>query len=222
MTGGVTSRPPADRRVRPGAIGAGALQAALVVAYPFLALAGMARFGARAAALLLLALFALGQLRNLVARPREARAVLAMAALVAGPLLLAALLDDPRLILAVPAIVNLLLLLQFGLSLRTGRPMVERFARMQVDDLSPAELRYCRSVTVVWSAFFALNGAAAALLAAFAPRSWWALYTGAIAYALMGALFAGEYLVRKARFGRFGPGLLDRLLARLLPRASAR
>jgi uncharacterized membrane protein len=77
-------------------------------------------------------------------------------------------------------------------------------------------------VTVLWCAFFTLNGAATGLLAALAPRSWWALYTGAIAYVLMGALFAGEYLVRKARFGRFGPGLLDRLLARLLPRASAR
>lgn len=222
MTGGVTSAPPADRRVRPGAIVAGALQAALVIGYPFLAVAGVALLGARAAALLLLALFALGQLRNLVARPREARAVLAMAALIAAPLLLAALLDDPRLMLAVPTIVNLLLLAQFGLSLRRGPPMVERFARLQASDLSAAEVRYCRSVTVLWCAFFTLNGAATALLAALAPRGWWALYTGAIAYVLMGALFAGEYLVRKARFGRFGPGLLDRLLARLLPRASAR
>lgn len=222
MTGGGTSAPPVDRRVRPGALVAGAAQAALVVGYPFLAVAGVALFGARTAALLLLALFAAGQARNLIARPREARSVLAMAALIAAPLLLAALLDDPRLMLAVPTIVNLLLLAHFGLSLRSERPMVERFARMQVEDLSPAEIRYCRGVTVVWCAFFAANGAAAGLLAAFAPRGWWAAYTGAIAYALMGALFAVEYVIRKARFGRFGPGPIDRLLTRLLPGAGAR
>lgn len=216
MTDAAKSEPRGLRTLRAGAVVTAVIEAGLVVGYPFLATAGVALFGARTAAVLLFALFGLGQLRHLIARPREARAVLAMAAVIAVPLLLAALFDDPRVMLAVPTLVNLALLAQFGLSLRAERPMVERFARLQVDDLSPEELRYCRSVTVTWCAFFAANGATAALLAALAPRSWWTLYTGAISYALMGALFTVEYAVRKARFGRFGDGALDRILCRVL------
>jgi len=35
--------------------------------------------------------------------------------------------------------------------------------------LSAAEVRYCRSVTQVWSAFFVLNGSMAGVLALAAP-----------------------------------------------------
>jgi hypothetical protein len=37
----------------------------------------------------------------------------------------------------------------------------------------------------------------------------------------VGLLFAVEYVVRKKRFGRFGPGLVDRTLARFLSRPEA-
>lgn len=207
-------------RGRGWAIAAEVANAALLLGYPFLATAGLALFGTRTAALILLGAVVVGQGRRILERPREGRAVVAMAALIAAPLLVAAWVDDPRFMLGVPTLVNFALLAQFGLSLRSDRPMVERFARLQVDDLSPAEIRYCRTVTLVWCAFFVLNGTAAAGLALLAPRSWWAVYTGAVSYALMGALFAVEYVVRKVRFGRFGRGLLDRLLSRALRRVS--
>jgi len=81
-------------------------------------------------------------------------------------------------------------------------------------------VRYCRAVTAVWCGFFALNGAVAAALAALAPRAWWAAYAGGASYLLAGALFAAEYVVRKSRFGRYGHGLLDRLLASLFGNAA--
>jgi hypothetical protein len=43
------------------------------------------------------------------------------------------------------------------------------------------------------------------------------LYTGLIAYVLIGILGASEYVVRKARFREYGNGLHDRLLARVFP-----
>ena len=49
--------------------------------------------------------------------------------------------------------------------------------------------------------FFLLNGLVSLGLALFAPLAIWTLYTGGIAYLLMGALFAGEYAIRKIRFG---------------------
>lgn len=57
-------------------------------------------------------------------------------------------------------------------------------------------------MTVVWCAFFLVNGSAATALAVWAPRSWWAAYCGVISYLLVGTLFAVEYLIRKRRFGR--------------------
>ena len=54
-------------------------------------------------------------------------------------------------------------------------------------------------------------------LALYAPVSLWALYTGLIAYVLIGALAAGEYLVRKLRFRDYGLRLHDRLIMRVFP-----
>ena len=45
----------------------------------------------------------------------------------------------------------------------------------------------------------------------------WAMYNGGIAYALMGMMFVGEYLLRQYRFRKYGGGLHDRLLSRIFP-----
>ena len=116
--------------------------------------------------------------------------------------LVAALARDQRFLLALPVLVNAGLLASFGGSLARGRtPMVERFARMIDGDLPPEKVRYCRSVTGVWCLFFLLNGLTALWLAAAGPLRAWALYTGLVSYLLMAALFAGEYAVRRIRFG---------------------
>ncbi len=193
-----------------------ALETTIFVAFPLLVFAGVSRLGARTTALVLAALLLPGAVRAAARGRDRLRSALALPLSTAALLVLAAALDDGRFMLAYPVLVNAALLLQFGLSLRRKRSLVETFALLQVPDLSEPEQRYCRSVTKVWCAFFVLNGTAAALLAAFAPRAWWAAYTGAIAYGLVGALFAAEYVVRKARFQRWGRGPVDRLLAPLL------
>ena len=114
-----------------------------------------------------------------------------------------AVLDDPRFVLAVPVLINLVLLVSFGATLRGAGPtMVERFARMQDPELTPAKVAHCRAVTWVWCAFFVINGTIAAVLAIRGPLEHWALWVGALAYLAMGALFAGEWVVRTVRFGR--------------------
>ncbi len=120
---------------------------------------------------------------------------------------------DKRFLLFLPVLINAGLLVSFGRTLLQEVPLVERFARLAHSDLSAAEVQHCRQVTKLWCAFFAGNGIVAGLLAGFAPLSWWATYTGLLAYVLMGALMTGEYLLRKKRFGRFGPGFPDRWLA---------
>lgn len=189
--------------------------ATLTVLYPLAVYYGLTRLGTRSVAALLSVVVMLGALLKwgqLIRAPREGLGVAAAL----GALALGGLLDDHRFVLATPVLINAGLLITFAGSLRTDTPLIERFARMQVSDLSAEELRYCRSVTVVWSAFFAVNGLIAALLALLAPLAWWALYNGLIAYLLIGAIGAVEYAVRKRRFGRFGANPLDRALRALL------
>ena len=72
-----------------------------------------------------------------------------------------------------------------------------RIARSANHDVSGAATRYMRQVTWVWCGFFIANGAAALYTTLFASMEAWALYNGLIAYILIGALLAGEYLVRR-------------------------
>ncbi|MGK9065896.1 COG4648 family protein [Stutzerimonas chloritidismutans] len=105
--------------------------------------------------------------------------------------------DDTALLLWYPVLISLALLGLFAGSLIAGTPVIERLARLSEPDLPPAAVRYTRTVTWVWVGFFILNASAAGALALWAPLAWWTLYTGLIAYLLMGALFAGEWLVRQ-------------------------
>jgi len=198
----------------------GAVALLFIVAYPALVYFGLTRLGTARVAWLLLGMALVGGLLQL-ARNRQQPSL----QLVATPLsvltlvMLTLFFDDKRFLLALPVLINLVLFLGFGGSLRGELPLVERYARLQVDDLSAAEVRYCRRVTLVWSLFFVANGSTCAALAAIAPLEYWALYVGAVAYVLMGALGAGEYIYRKYRFGRFAEHPLDRVLRALLPQA---
>jgi uncharacterized membrane protein len=99
-----------------------------------------------------------------------------------------------------PAAINLGLLTMFGMTLWQAPPMIERFARLRHTHLSAESIRYTRHVTHAWCLFFVGNGLIAAWTAIAASRETWALYNGFIAYLLMGALFAGEWLLRRYRF----------------------
>lgn len=190
---------------------------ALVIAYPLTVYLGLTHFGARQLGIVLVLLL----LPGIVGRARSA-APADLWAVVRVPLTLAALiavgaaLDDPRLFLALPVAANLLLLAHFAGSLRGEVSLVERMARLQEPELPPGGPAYCRRVTQVWCGFFVVNAAVAAALAVWAPLAAWALYTGLVAYLLMGLLFTVEFVVRKRTFRRFGDSLPDRILARIL------
>lgn len=114
-----------------------------------------------------------------------------------GFCLLLGLAGEPALLRWYPVLLNGLLLALFGLSLKFGPPLIERLARLSEPQLPEVAVRYTRTVTQVWAGFFLLNGLVVVALNFWAPLSWWTLYTGLIAYGLMGLLFAGEWLVRQ-------------------------
>ena len=197
----------------------GVLTTILVVLYPLGIWFGLTHFSARTVSLWILAILvptALFRFRK--ARREDLWAVMRIPLVIALTVGAGALFDDERFILATPVLINLALLGTFAVSLR-GVPIIERFARMQLgEDLTEAHQRHCRQVTWAWIVFFGANAAIAAVLAS--RQEWidaWAAYNGGIAYGLMGAMFAVEYVLRQYRFREYGEGVADRLLRRIFP-----
>jgi uncharacterized membrane protein len=204
-------RLPAHRRVL------GVLGATLALTYPLCAYVGLSRLGARRLGTALAALLLVSLLFRLRGMNREHALVAArVPGIVVALLLVGSLFDDRRFVLALPVVTNVVLLVHFATSLKTI-PVAERFARAMEDVLSPAQIAYCRTVTIVWCVFFLANGAVTAILALFAPLSWWAAYAGGVSYVLVGLLAAVEYVVRKKKFRKYGPSPIDRLIARAFP-----
>jgi uncharacterized membrane protein len=95
-----------------------------------------------------------------------------------------------------PVLVNAVMLVAFGASLVSPPTVVERIARLRDKDLPGQAIPYLRRVTAAWCVFFILNGAIALYTATASSFETWALYNGLIAYVLIGAMFAGEFLIR--------------------------
>jgi uncharacterized membrane protein len=160
------------------------------ILYPVVIYLGIGRIEPRWMALLLLALAALR-----VAVTRDPMWI--AAAIGAAMLVAASMLANHGLPLKLyPVLVNAVMLTLFAASLYHPPSVIERLARLRHPDLPPSAVAYTRRVTMVWCGFFVLNGALALYTAMFATDAVWALYNGFIAYLLMGALFAAEWLVR--------------------------
>ena len=100
-----------------------------------------------------------------------------------------------------PVLVNAALLGVFGLSLWRPPTVIERLARLRHPDLPPEGVRWVANVTKAWCLFFMLNGGIALWTALYASDATWALYNGAIAYVLIGAMLGGEWLLRPRHDG---------------------
>lgn len=196
------------------------LNVVLAVAYPLAIWFALAHYSPRAVGILVAAtIVPIMVIRHWDAPREHLWAVMRIPMVIVAVLGAGIVFDDARFLLMVPVLINGGLLLTFGSSLGASAemPIIERFARMQEPELTPEKQRHCRQATQAWCAFFFVNGAAAAVLALAAPLSWWATYNGGIAYALIGLMFVGEYIVRKARFRDYGRGPHDRLLATVFP-----
>jgi uncharacterized membrane protein len=162
------------------------------VLYPFAVYYGMEHLSPQ---LFALCLGALWLARALSQRGKPGNAW--MTAIALAFCLLLGLSAEEQLLRWYPVLLNGLLMVTFGLSLKYGPPLIERLARIREPYLPEVAIRHIRRVTQVWTLFFLLNGLVVVALNFWAPLSWWTLYTGLIAYALMGLLFVGEWLIRQ-------------------------
>jgi uncharacterized membrane protein len=95
------------------------------------------------------------------------------------------------------ALVNLGLLIVFGLSLRPGKiPAITALSHQIHGDLPPRIDRYTRRVTWAWSLFFLVQLVGSASLMAFAPLAWWSFFVNVLHAPSIAVLFVGEMLTR--------------------------
>ncbi|ESS73479.1 putative intracellular septation protein A [Methyloglobulus morosus KoM1] len=101
-----------------------------------------------------------------------------------------------------PVFVQLMLMVFFGRTLfkDKGPPLIERIVRLQFPETPTTLNRYCWQLTLVWTAFFAVNALVCGALAIWGSSFWWVLYNGVVIYAIMVVLVIGEYVYRRIRF----------------------
>jgi uncharacterized membrane protein len=98
---------------------------------------------------------------------------------------------------AYPSVISLMTAVVFGTTLLYPPSLIERFARLREPSLPPEAASYCRKVTIAWTVWLSVNAVVAAILAVRGSDEAWALWTGFVAYILMGMLFVGEVAVRR-------------------------
>ncbi len=143
--------------------------------------------------------------------------LLVLGGLVALVLGSAAVLNEGRFFLFVPSLINFALLIAFARTLGGGPSMIETLARLQYKRLAPGGSVYCRRVTLVWCGFFALNGAFILWLALWGSLASWTLYTGVLAYVLVGVILTVELVYRSWRFRHYEGAITDAFFRRIFP-----
>ena len=106
-----------------------------------------------------------------------------------------------------PVLVNLGLLLLFGLTLRrTGVPLIERVMRMEypAGELPQPLVRYARNVTRAWVGFFGAVALTSAVLAVAAPLEQWSLFSNVLSYVFGVLLLLAQYAYRALRYREYG------------------
>ena len=90
-----------------------------------------------------------------------------------------------------------LLCASFGLTLRAGEtPMVSRFASIIHGALTPAVIRYTRSVTWAWTLYFGSIAGLSLLLFWLAPLPVWSAFAYLLGLPLLVLMFVAEYAAR--------------------------
>lgn len=131
--------------------------------------------------------------------------------------LLGAFLNHPKFMLYLPVLFAASFFIAFAYTLLHPPSMIEIFANLIVPQLSREETEYCRHVTIIWVAFFLINGTIAAFTACCASLALWSLYNGLIVYIAMGVLFVAELCFRHWRFRQYVGLRTDFIFKKLFP-----
>jgi uncharacterized membrane protein len=114
--------------------------------------------------------------------------------------------DLVQVVLLPPVLLNGLFLYIFGRTILPGRePLITRFRRLDLNDLTPEIRRYTRRLTVCWVVFFAASLAASILLALYADPATWSWFVNVACPLAAIVFFLSEHLYRARRRDHLGP-----------------
>ena len=163
------------------------------VAYPFIVYTSLNQIGpATLSIVLFVLLLARVLLRGEFGQPEQ----YAQLGLVGSLCLLAAWRDSELILRYYPVAMSLGFSLFFAISLWSETTLVERFARLFIDDIEQHQRDYMRGLTVLWALLLLLNAAVAAYTACCLSLTQWTLYNGAIAYVVFGVFTLCELINR--------------------------
>jgi len=97
-----------------------------------------------------------------------------------------------------PIVISATLLYLFGKTLLPQRvPLITLFSREVLNETSPEIDAYTRKVTLAWTIFFATMIVECILLALFANKDTWSLFTNIVNYIFIGIFFVIELIFRR-------------------------
>jgi uncharacterized membrane protein len=100
-----------------------------------------------------------------------------------------------------PLAVSLFLLWLFGRSLAPGHmAVISQMATVEHGELPPPLLKYTRTVTMIWTVYFALVALSLFYLGFIRADTTGSFYINLFNYTIIALLFVGEYLIRIYRF----------------------
>jgi uncharacterized membrane protein len=187
----------------------------VVIGYPLAATRAVEAFGARAvgAAILVISLASLVASR----RRRVPGLGLGLRVLPLAVAMLAVVSGDVRFVQLVPAAIEAMLCGLFLGSLRGGGSILQQVA-LTLEPFAPDFIApYCRKASAAFALLFAAQATALVAVAFTASTQSWASDASVLIWAPTLAGMAVEFLVRKAWFRNYGPGLVDRAFRALLP-----
>jgi uncharacterized membrane protein len=192
------------------------LDVAIWILYPLIVFCGLTYFGVRLTAIVLLLFVGRRFIVLLLSHRSTSRLVLLQASLMAIIIAGAAASGSAFVLRITPFVVSLTFIAMFAFSL-SGTPLIERFARLQEPELSPAKITYCRNLTKFWVGVLAANSGLLLFASLCQSEALWAILVGPVSYGMLGMVFAIEYPLRKWRFQDFDEkSVIDRLLKPIL------
>jgi uncharacterized membrane protein len=110
-----------------------------------------------------------------------------------------------------PIVIPLTLLIVFGRTLLPGRePLITAIGEAARGPLSAAMRRYTKMLTQLWCCVFLIMMVWSAILPWLQQPGLWSWFTNVINYGFVGALFGGEFLLRKKLFPEHNhPGFIE-------------
>ena len=194
------------------------MQVVVTLIYPLLVYVGFQTVGVRWTAIALFVWVARGAAIRLARTGRASPQLAGQILGIGGLYAVAAWINSAALLQMSPALISFGVGTVFAASLVKGPPLIERFAATFHDvELTPARKSHCRGWTVGWTALLFAQGLGLTW-ASHLEAGPWAAYVAGVTYPIMGLMFAGEFVQRRARFRDFDPANpIDRWLERLLP-----